>query len=563
MGASLSHVHHHVRVLLARAVLRILCLFSSPVRRLVNRLAVSPGIPISLPSHSYWINPASPIAKQGSGPNDPIPDYADIVIIGSGITGTSIARTILDHDAKITGTKRPLKVVMLEARDACSGATGRNGGHITPVLYQDYAQLKKQHGAQIAAQIIRFRLSHLTELLHVATEEDLLNESQCRRTLSYDVYQDTNLYRYAKDLLHTYIQDLPNEGADFRIIEDAEMLADLQLVPSVVGCLATSGGAIHPYRLVTGILTRLLRSYPSSFHIFTHTPCTNILASTSAHESLYTICTPKGNIRARHVIHATNAWASHLLPGMRTKIFPARAVMTAQLPRPGLGKTKSDWRGMRSFVLYPSSSFGCFDYLTQQLPAPDEQTPAAYPPSSAELMLGGGFMKHNAYLTEIGNADDSDWNQKVADYLSDAMGDYFRVGENDEREKVIAKWSGILAVSADERPWVGRVPESISLRGPVGKYRTDKFEPSPETIDSPLDEGEGSISLAPPGEWIAAGYSGEGMVHAWMSGKAVAQMVLELDRDMEWFPDVFRITQERYKEANVEEMLMLAMLASM
>lgn len=234
--------------------------------------------------------------------------------------------------------------------------------------------------------------------------------------------------------------------------------------------------------------------------------------------------------------------------------------MTAQLARPGLGKTKCDWRGMRSFVLYPSSSFDCFDYLTQQPPAPVKQISATYPPSSAELMLGGGFMQHNTYLTELANADDSDWNRRVEDYLSKALGDYFRVGESDENDVLIAAWSGILAISADERPWVGRVPESLSLRSPIcGKNSTDKSESCTETIDSVLDGNEGSISLAPPGEWIAAGYSGEGMVHAWLSGKAVGLMVLgqdEVDGGVrEWLPEVFRITEERCRWACVEELL--------
>lgn len=252
MGASLSHVRQHAHRYLVRVLLRLLCLVSSPVNRLVNRLASSPGIPISNPSQSYWLKDPSPISNHGSGPDIAIPEYTDIVIIGSGITGTSIARAILDHDVNNRGTKRPLQVIMLEARDVCSGATGRcvvllrilyslshthtqpfvyppilsrNGGHITPVLYQEYCELKKQYGQQVAIQIIRFRLSHLTELLSIATEEGLLEDSQCRETDSYDVYQDINLYRYAKQLLQTYMEDLPVESSDFRIIEDKESLA--------------------------------------------------------------------------------------------------------------------------------------------------------------------------------------------------------------------------------------------------------------------------------------------------------------------------------------------------
>lgn len=113
--------------------------------RLTSRLALSPGIPVSNPTLSSWTVPPSRISKENSGvpfPNDDLgarlsagadtcdegsdgqdnapklPSSADVVIIGSGITGTSVARTLL-----ISG--KPMRIVMLDARAACDGATGR------------------------------------------------------------------------------------------------------------------------------------------------------------------------------------------------------------------------------------------------------------------------------------------------------------------------------------------------------------------------------------------------------------------------------------------------------
>jgi hypothetical protein len=216
------------------------CLVYPPLNALIERCKATPGLPVPNPSDSYWVNPPSPIAKHGSNADSVIPDYADIVIIGSGITGTSIARTLLNYDAEHNTTVRPLKVVMLEARDTCSGATGRyvivqvrlgrrqpidllcacrNGGHVAPILYQDYEDLKRRHGKEVAAQIIRFRLSHLDEFLAVATKEGLLQDSQCRKVRLYDVFGNNTLYRHAKRLFKIYAQDLPSESSDFEIIE--------------------------------------------------------------------------------------------------------------------------------------------------------------------------------------------------------------------------------------------------------------------------------------------------------------------------------------------------------
>lgn len=528
-----------LRNIIIRALIRAISLLYPPVHTLFSRIRSSPGVPIKDPSTSYWTLCPSPISRHGA--DGDLPKYADIVVIGSGITGTSFARAILDYDALHGVTGKPLCVLMLEARDVCSGATGRNGGHITPMLYRDYTELKAVHGIDMARKIIRFRLSHFQELLSVATEENLLEESQCREVEALDAFYEPSLYNEAKGKLETYKKDLPEESSRYQIYEGSDEIKNLQLSRLTVGCMSTRGGAVHPYHLVTGILARLLRVYPSNFYLFSHTPCTSISGPESA-EGLYSLETPKGTIQTPHVVHATNAWASHLIPGMREKIIPARGVMTAQGPRPGLGegskkKRPTAWTGQRSFVFYPSNSFDVYDYLTQQ-PAADSAV-SIYPKSAGELMFGGGFGRDNGFLTEVGNVDDRGWNSRTASYLQGALSDYFKVDDNDSKEEVKATWGGILGISVDQQPWVGRIPATITSRGSV-------FGGAPT-----------ATNLAAPGEWMAAGYTGEGMVHAWQSGKALAYMVLGIDEGgiLDWLPEVFRISEERWKEVEIEDLI--------
>lgn len=52
-----------------------------------------------------------------------VPTESDVVIIGAGISGASVAYHLLQQNK---GLNRP-RVTILEARQACSGATGRNG----------------------------------------------------------------------------------------------------------------------------------------------------------------------------------------------------------------------------------------------------------------------------------------------------------------------------------------------------------------------------------------------------------------------------------------------------
>lgn len=80
-------------------------------------------IPVSLPREnptpSYWQDPPDAIADLRT--TEHLPAEADTVIIGSGITGAAVAWGLLQ------GNPKPGSVLMIEARQACSGATGRNG----------------------------------------------------------------------------------------------------------------------------------------------------------------------------------------------------------------------------------------------------------------------------------------------------------------------------------------------------------------------------------------------------------------------------------------------------
>ena len=83
-----------------------------------KRAAIPVTLPRANPSESYWQDPPDEMADLRS--TESLPEEADIVIIGSGITGAAAAWNLLQSGSKPS-------ILMLEARQACSGATGRNG----------------------------------------------------------------------------------------------------------------------------------------------------------------------------------------------------------------------------------------------------------------------------------------------------------------------------------------------------------------------------------------------------------------------------------------------------
>lgn len=95
-----------------------------------ERAKIPATLPRDNPTQSYWQDPPDDIADLRTTPN--LPGTTDVLIIGSGITGAAVAWNLLQDGndggrSGISSSSTPPSIVMLEARQACSGATGRNG----------------------------------------------------------------------------------------------------------------------------------------------------------------------------------------------------------------------------------------------------------------------------------------------------------------------------------------------------------------------------------------------------------------------------------------------------
>lgn len=73
------------------------------------------GLPTPHSTMPYWLqNPSYVLLGRRSTPD--LPHTADVIVVGSGITGAFAARELV---------AKGRSVLMLEAREACWGATGR------------------------------------------------------------------------------------------------------------------------------------------------------------------------------------------------------------------------------------------------------------------------------------------------------------------------------------------------------------------------------------------------------------------------------------------------------
>jgi hypothetical protein len=80
-----------------------------------------PILPVDNATVPYWRSELHDIDEYRS--TEFLPESCDIAIIGAGFAGVATAY----HLSKLYPSNDPPSIVLLEARQVCSGATGRNG----------------------------------------------------------------------------------------------------------------------------------------------------------------------------------------------------------------------------------------------------------------------------------------------------------------------------------------------------------------------------------------------------------------------------------------------------
>ncbi|KAF2482818.1 FAD dependent oxidoreductase-domain-containing protein [Neohortaea acidophila] len=415
--------------------------------------------PTTHSTNSFWHSEPSALLTGHRSTRD-LPRTADVVIIGSGITGASVAHHLL------TSThgegKKGQSVVMLEAREACWGATGRNGGHCVPMPIEHPED----------PTIGRFELANYHAIQSLVASKNIACEFVAQPGVAAIWDQRTLI---GVELTMLAIQEsAPDLRQTMRLVTDRDELAKLR-VPTALGAIASSVAArMWPYKFVARILEDLLTSTElhGSFNLQTLTPV-ECLAPYDFDR--WTVKTPRGCIVASKVVLATNAYTSHLLPDFADLIVPCRGQMSALTPLPSVEGDN------RLLANYGFRGDGMDDYLVQR---PNE--------SGGQLMFGGGRQQGRS----MGVTDDSFISDKTAQYLRTRLLEAFSLPEGKSNSKAGKhtefkaeyEWTGIMGFSRDELPWVGPVP---------GK----------------------------PNVYLSAGYTGHGMPNTWLCGKAVARMV--------------------------------------
>ncbi|KAG2363598.1 FAD dependent oxidoreductase [Suillus spraguei] len=449
-----------------------------------------PSPPAKLPSRnptgSFWIDSspdANPLAGEGS--KDPLPSEADVCIIGAGITGVGVAYHLIELlNATSLSVECPLRIVILEARDFCSGATGRNGGHLTPAVFLEFSQRQALFNTVEAIKSYELEQHTASLLVKIIKENGWTGD--------IDLVEGGHI-----NLLFTE-KEAKNAHKDFDMARQAQLnLDDVEWFSKeeieeeygapYPGFLAP-GYNLWPLKLVTKLYQHAqahARQY-ATLSLHTRTPVTAVTHETTNNSSTYTVVTNRGSILCSRVVHATNGYASYLLPFLAGPdgIIPHRGQIIATRASVGADQIKiPSWSGNEGFAYW--------------FPRPithDTEKP---------LIIIGGCEEAAAssYVD-----DDSKTHPLVGKALREFLPFVFE-GKYDPGSEPEMEWTGITGYTKMRDPFVGSLVDLLVANQNQYPYRK---------------------------QYIAAGYTGHGMPRAFGCAEVIAQMILAECSDKEW-----------------------------
>ncbi|KAK5130847.1 hypothetical protein LTR08_001619 [Meristemomyces frigidus] len=427
-------------------------------------------LPTSNPTKSYWVEAAESSLRDFRSSDD-LPKETDVVIVGSGYAGASTAYWIHKYTEK--AAQQP-QIVLLEARDICGAATGRNGGQLRPHAYSRYPPWSERFGSQGAMELIRHEMAHLPAFKELADEEGITEEICLRFGETFDAAMTEEAWTRLEGAYQAMRKDHGDDNdvvRTCRTIEDASHAEEFTQMKGALAAVVHPTGQVWPYKFVHALLRIVLET--GNLNLQAHTPAMNV--SERDADGWITVGTDRGNIRAKAVVHTTNRFTSHLLPEFSNLIIPDKATLAAIKAPAGFVK--------HTGAQHWDSSVN--NYHLQ------------LPPPYNTIILGGArqFLVHRPEDCFLNDEEDKQV-AGVADFFkswpaSDVVSwpglGPAELGKNVDEGGC---WTGVDSSSADSFPFVGPVPNR-------------------------------------DGNFIAAGFSGHGMPRILLSAAHITPLILE------------------------------------
>ncbi len=349
-------------------------------------------------STSFWLDRTPQVKKRSF----------DIVIVGAGITGLSVAYWLQKEDPS-------LKVAVVEKSRVGFGASGRNAGFITCGSVEHFNRMISKHGLDQALEIWKFSETNLHLL-----QEEIIGEYgssiQFEKKGAFSLAAQPNELTELKKVSEIMTKlNIPNE-----ILESHDVEKRLGAVNFVGGIKYLDDASTNPIGLLSMIQKKI------KAEIFEGVEAISIDTSNS---NASVLKTDAGDFETSMIVLATNAYSANLHPYFKDKIYPTRGqcLMMESVPR---------------FMEGPCYANFYLDYFRQ---AP-----------TGELLIGG--FRQVEKETEVGFSDHV--TESIQKSLHDFVVTYLpRLAT----AKVTHRWAGVMGFAKDGEPMVGSIPDDPTV----------------------------------------------------------------------------------------------------
>ncbi|MGH2617070.1 MAG: NAD(P)/FAD-dependent oxidoreductase, partial [Thermomicrobiales bacterium] len=335
----------------------------------------------------------------------------DVIVVGGGVTGTSIAWRLAEQGKR---------VLLLEQRGICTGASGRNGGMT--------GAGSSLHASSRTGRAVYALTTANLRLLRTLTDE-IDKDFELRLTGTMDVITTPEQFAH----LEQAVAMERDAGIEIELLDAGAARAIVPaLTPGILGAAyARDRGHLWPFALVTGIAEAATR-HGAEIRIGARV---DHLAWSG--DRVAGVIAGGETILAEDVVLATNAWTPRLLPNLpEGAIVPARGQILVTQPLPPL-------------LTCPFGTNFDKEY--------GRQTPGGQ-------ILCGGFRRLDVneglgtYREEVTTV--------VLAGIARCLTELFPLLR--DKARVVRAWSGIMGFTADGLPLIGRYDPAPGLTVAAG-----------------------------------------------------------------------------------------------
>lgn len=338
----------------------------------------------------------------------------DVAVVGGGLAGLSTA---------IELRRRGVSVAVLEQDYAGHGASGRNAGHLTPTIGKDLPSVLRGFGRERGGALIRLAETAVQYVEEAIAEHDI----DCRYRPVGNVV--AGIHDGQRRRLERSAQAGIELGAALQMLDPRELRE--RGIPRAFTCgyLERQGGVLDPGRYVRGLAAA---AREAGAEVWEGTP---VQETQPAPGGGVEVRTPRGVVRARRLVVATNAYTRELGVPAGGPVS-LRVTMLATEPLPAEVRAAIGWAGEEGI------------YTAHEVLESHRLT------ADGRIVSGSRYVRYES-TGRAAEMDDPDVFARTEAVLRSRFPEAGAV-------PVARFWSGPIAFNLNFLPWVGRSEEGTT-----------------------------------------------------------------------------------------------------